>query len=294
MIKSQIVFLGTGPVAAASLESLLKNFDIEFVITKSRIHSRDAAPVEESAAKHDLPIKFASTTEELNDLITATQIHSHLGVVVDYGVIASQQVIDAFPLGIINSHFSMLPEWRGADPITFAILSGQAKTGVSLMLIEPTLDTGKIIVQKSLPIAPDDTTPTLTDKLVELSDKLLAEYIPLYMNEKVKPRQQSHPDRATYSRLITKADGILNPATMTAAECERRIRAFVGWPKTRLDFHGQEVVIVTKAKVLPDYAGDNWPDVVPCAGNTFLQIIELVNPKSGKQMKTADYLRGLK
>jgi len=293
MAKSQIVFLGTGPVAAESLESLIENFDIEFVITKARKHARDSAPVEDLAAQHNLPIKFASTKDELNNLFIETQIQSRLGIVVDYGVIISQQVIDTFPLGIINSHFSLLPEWRGADPITFAILGGQKKTGVSLMLIDPTLDTGKIIVQKSLPIAPDDTTPTLTNKLVELSNQLLAEYIPLYMDDQAKPRRQSHPDRATYSRLITKADGHLDPTTMTADECERRIRAFTGWPKTRLAFLDQEVII-TKAKVLPDFAGDNWPDVVPCANNTFLQIVELVNPKSGRTMKTADYLRGIK
>ncbi|MCL2037887.1 methionyl-tRNA formyltransferase [Candidatus Saccharibacteria bacterium] len=293
MAKLQIVFLGTGPVAAASLESLIKNFDIELVVTKNRKHTRDSAPVEDLAEKHALPIKFANTTDELNNLFNKAEIQSRLGVVVDYGVIISQQVIDGFPLGIINSHFSLLPEWRGADPITFAILSGQSKTGVSLMLIEPTLDTGKIIVQKSLAIAPDDTTPTLTNKLVELSNQLLAEYVPLYMDGQVKPREQSHPDRATYSRLLTKADGHLDPTIMTADECERRIRAFTGWPKTRLEFLGQEVIIA-KAKVLPDFAGDNWPDVIPCAENTFLQIVELVNPKSGKKMKTADYLRGLK
>lgn len=293
MQKIKIVFLGTGPVAATSLKSLIENFDIELVITKNRRHARDAAPVEDLAIEHNLPIKFANTTDELNDLITTIKIQSQLGVVVDYGVIASRQTIDTFPLGIINSHFSMLPEWRGADPITFAILSGQAETGVSLMLVDPTLDTGKLLAQKSLLISPDDTTPSLTNKLVELSDQLLTEYIPLYINGKVEPQPQSHPENATYSRLITKADGQLDPSTMTADECERKIRAFVGWPKTRLEFHGQEIII-TKAKVLPNFAGDNWPDVIKCADNTFLQIVELVNPKSGKKMRTTDYLRGLK
>jgi methionyl-tRNA formyltransferase len=85
----------------------------------------------------------------------------------------------------------------------------------------------------------------------------------------------------------------MNAKTMTATENKRKIRAFLGWPKTRLNFHNQEV-IVTKAKVLVSYAGDDWPDVTRCSNETYLQIIELINPRSGKKMKTADYLRGLR
>jgi methionyl-tRNA formyltransferase len=290
---NKIVFFGTGPVAAASLEALNKNFEIEFVITKARKHHRDPALVEDLATKHNLPLKFASNKTELDDLIVTAEITSRMGVIVDYGVIVSQEVINKFPLGIVNSHFSLLPEWRGADPITFAILSGQPTTGVSLMVIEPTLDTGKIITQESLAIALNDTTPTLTEKLVTLSSELLREYLPQYIDGKITPRPQLHPEDATYSRKLIKADGNLDPNQITATECERKIRAFIEFPKTRLNFRGQEV-IVTAAKVLPDFAGDDWPDVVKCADNTFLQIQEVINPKSGKQMKTADYLRGLR
>ena len=290
---NKIVFFGTGPVAAASLESLLRNFQIEFVITKARKHHRDSAPVEDLAVQHNLPLKFADDKAALDNLINEAGITSRIGVIVDFGVIVSKKVIDKFPLGIVNSHFSLLPEWRGADPITFAILSGQPTTGVSLMLIEPTLDTGKIIAQKPLQIAPDDTTPTLTGRLVSLSNDLLSEYLPPYIDGKITPKPQSHPENATYSRKLVKADGILNPEQMTATECERKIRAFIEFPRTRLDFLGQETII-TAVQVLENYAGDDWPDVIKCANNTFLQITELINPKSGKQMKTADYLRGLR
>lgn len=293
---NKIVFFGTGPVAAASLSSLIQKFDVEFVITKPAHESRgrlQPAPVETLAQKHNIPIKFADDKTELDNLIAQTSFKSPVGVIVDYGVIVSQQVINAFKFGIINSHFSLLPKWRGADPITFAILSGQSTTGVSLMLIEPTLDTGKLLAQEKLSVSSDETTPTLTDKLVNLSNQMLVKYITSYLDGKITPFVQENPENATYSRKIVKSDGNLDPEIMSATECDRRVRAFIGWPKTRLNFQGREV-IVTKVKVLENYSGDDWPDVVKCADDTYLQIVELVNPKSGRTMKTADYLRGLK
>ncbi|MDR1197160.1 MAG: hypothetical protein LBL08_02720 [Candidatus Nomurabacteria bacterium] len=288
MIKA--VFFGTGPVAAASLEALAADFEIELVITKARIRSRDAAPVEDLASEKNLPIKFANNQTELDDLVTKTSFQSKTGIVVDYGVIMSAAVINTFPLGIINSHFSKLPQWRGADPITFAILSGQKSTAVSLMLIEPTLDTGKLIAQKSLLIAPDETTPSLTTKLIQLSNKLLQNYIPRYAAGEIQPRRQPHVNRdVSYSRKLTKADGQLDPATMTAVDCERKVRAFLDFPRTRISFHGTEI-IVTKAHIESEPSNQS----VKCADQKYLVIDELISPTSGKKMKTADYLNGLR
>jgi methionyl-tRNA formyltransferase len=292
MIK--IVFFGTGPVAAKSLEALIGHFEIEFVITKPRRNKRDKAPVEDLATNEKITLKFVSNKSELDELVKNTEIYSKIGILVDFGIIVSQKVIDAFELGIVNSHFSKLPQWRGADPITFSILSGQKSTAVSLMLVEPTLDTGKIIAQKSIPIADEETTPSLTEKLVALSNELLLECVPKYISGEIKPRQQPHVEcDVSYSRKLTKSDGNLDPSQMTATECERKVRAYLGFPKTRLQFLGREVII-TKAKALDNFDGDNWSDLVKCADNSALQIIEIISPTSGKRMKTTDYLRGLK
>ena len=119
-----ITFFGSGPVAAASLEYLHTQFGVELVITKHRpAHHKDPAPVEEFAKAHGLRLDFADTTDELESVIISQQPDKLCGVVIDYGVIISQPVIDYFEHGIINSHFSILPEWRGADPITFSLLS---------------------------------------------------------------------------------------------------------------------------------------------------------------------------
>lgn len=249
--KPKIVFFGSGPVAAASLACLADHFEIEAVITKPvPPHHREPAPVETLAHARNLTTYFANTKQELDTLMSEKHLRSQLGVIVDFGVIVSQATIDSFPLGILNAHFSLLPRWRGADPISFSILAGDEKTGVSLMLIEPSLDTGKLIVQKSLPITKDDTTPSLTQKLIGLSNELLVAYIPLHLAGETKPRQQPHPDRATFSRKLTKTDGIID-WNKSAVTIEREIRAYIEWPKSRTELANKEVII-TKAHTESD------------------------------------------
>jgi methionyl-tRNA formyltransferase len=283
-ISETIVFFGSGPVAAASLAFLADHFTLEAVITKAAPpHHREPAPVEIIARERGLSLLFANTKAELDQLIDSQHLQSRLGIIVDYGVIVSQATIDAFELGIINSHFSLLPRWRGADPISFAILAGDDKTGVSLMLIEPTLDTGKILVQKSIKLEPTDTTPTLTAKLIDLSNQLLREYVPKYLAGTVTPRAQPHPDRVTYSRKLTKEDGIID-WTKPAEQIEREIRAHADWPKSRTELAGKEVII-TQAHV-----GTDGPLTMPTGQGSL--VIDKLKPAGKAQMTAADFIRG--
>jgi methionyl-tRNA formyltransferase len=288
-----IVFFGSGPVAAASLRLLAKNFTVEAVITKP------STAKEMSRALPGTPLYAVSNKQELNDLITDHNFNSNLGVLIDFGIIVSQRVIDVFELGIINSHFSVLPEWRGADPISFAVLSGQKTTGVSLMLIDEGMDTGKILVTKSLPIAIPETTPSLTAKLINLSDQLLTEYIPKYISGEVKPRAQSHPDRATYSRKLTKEDGIID-WTKPAEAIEREIRAFIEWPKSRTTLGGKDVII-TAAHAVPSQPADSKPgdiDIVDQTGHLGIVTgngtlwIDTLKPAGKKEMPAKAFLAG--
>ncbi len=240
-MRDSLVFFGSGPVAKSSLEFIGQHFRVEAVITKPSTLEEMKQTVQ------GIPVFAAGNADELDDLITTQLFKSRLGVLVDFGVIVSKEVIDYFPLGIINSHFSLLPEWRGADPITFAVLSGQAKTGVSLMLLAEKMDTGKLIAQKALRIKPGTTTPGLTDELISLSNKLLLEYLPDYISGKIKPKAQPLKNGATYSRRLTKADGNIDWAK-TAQQIERQIRAFLGWPGSRTTIAGKEVIIL-KASV---------------------------------------------
>lgn len=290
-MKGSIVFFGSGPVAAQSLALLTKSYRIEAIITKP-------ATVQEMAITiaNEVPVYAVSNKRELDELITTQAFTSRLAILIDFGIIVSRTVIDAFPLGIINSHFSVLPEWRGADPISFAILSGQPKTGVSLMLLDEGMDTGKILATKSLVVSPTETTPSLTKKLILLSSTLLEEYVPEYVSGTTKPRQQSHPDRATYSRKLTKEDGVIDWAK-PAAVIEREIRAYIEWPKSRATFAGKEI-IVTAARVTQ---GSGDPGIIEVRGKELIVfcgegalVIERLKPAGKNEMTSEAFLAGHK
>jgi methionyl-tRNA formyltransferase len=287
---TSLVFFGTGPVAAASLHGLLDaGFEIETVITKPKpAHHRGETPVLELAKREKLLIYTAGSKDELLKIFDEHGFSSLVGLVVDYGVLIPQEVIDYFPKGIINSHFSLLPQWRGADPITFALLSGQDKTGVSLMLIEPELDTGKLIAQAHYDIEPDETNITLTKSLVELSNKTLAEILPLYLAGQIVPTNQNQLEEPTYSRRLTKEDGVVK-WDKPAEVIEREVRAYLGWPRSRAEIFGYPVII-TRSRV-----GENAKDgalIVECQPG-WLEVLELIGP-SGRTMSGEDFIRGYK
>ena len=291
--KPTVVFFGSGPVAARSLELLLAHQEVEAIVTKPTTFQ------EMTDIAGSIPVYTVANRRELDELMSNETFKSTLGILIDFGIIVSKKVIDTFKLGIINSHFSVLPQWRGADPISFAILSGQPTTGVSLMLLDEGMDTGKILVTRSIPIFPDDTTPSLTAKLIDLSDSLLAEYVPHYVNGDQPPRSQSHPDRATYSRKLTKEDGIID-WSKPAAVIEREIRAFIEWPKSRTTL-GNKDVIITKAHAVLGQPSDGEPGDINIAdggkelgivtGSGTLWIDEL-KPAGKKEMPTQAFLAG--
>jgi methionyl-tRNA formyltransferase len=173
-MSETIVFFGSGPVAAESLKLLAEDFNIEAVITKPKpAHHTGIFPVIEVADKFGIKILYTKNKVELSDLFSTKPVKSLVGLVIDHGILIGQDVIGYFPLGIINSHFSLLPEWRGADPISFSILSGQKRTGISLMLINQDLDEGPLLAQSEYLLSPDITTPELTDDLINLSHQTL-------------------------------------------------------------------------------------------------------------------------
>lgn len=293
--KTKVVFFGSGPVAAQSLQLLLEDFEVTAVVTKPKpAHHRGSFPVIDVAENHGLPMHLVGNKRELSELIATDPFRTELGIIIDFGIIVTGDVIDYFPKGIINSHFSLLPQWRGADPIAFAILSGQKKTGVSLMLIDEGLDTGKLIRQKAWPIKPDATTPSLTEELIILSHELLRKDVPAYLAGELRPRSQPHPDRATHSRKLTKVDGLLD-FTKPAEVLEREIRAFTDWPKSRTKLAGIDVII-TKAFVSdtsgdPGSVGIKDKKLFICCGEGSLQV-ERLKPAGKNEMTAAAFIAG--
>ncbi len=295
LVRRPLVFFGTGPVAAESLKLLQAHQKIEAVVTKPKPKGhRGDFPVLEVARAHDLPVIEVANKQEILSKLQEQDIEADLAVLIDFGIIIDQTTIDFFPLGIVNSHFSRLPEWRGADPISFSILSGQPTTAVSLMLVDKGMDTGKLLKQKGMDISPSDTTPSLTEKLIQLSDELLKETLPIYQAGSLQPRNQPHPDRATYSRKLTKEDGRLD-WKKPASQLEREVRAYADWPKSYAELAGKNVVIT--ATKLSTYSGEPGDVVINnnelhiCCGSNSLQILKL-KPAGKKEMAAEGFLAG--
>ncbi len=294
MARLSLVFFGTGPVAAKSLEKLAEKFDIELVITKPRKkHHKYPAPVEELAKTKGYKISFARSTQEIMKNLKTLKPASEVGVVIDFGLIISLEVINYFRYGIINSHFSLLPKWRGADPITHAILNGDELTGVSLMKIVERLDEGPLIIQKSLQVDKKDNQITLTEKLIDLSNKLLVEYLPRYASGKLelKPQPGESP---SYSKKVSKDDGIIN-WNKPAERLEREIRAYAGWPRSRTSIKNIDCIILEA-----DTAGTNMsPGEIRKEKNSMLigckrgsLLIKKLQPAGKKPMSDSEFIRG--
>lgn len=296
-MQESVVFFGSGPVAAQALALLAQHMPIEAVITKPQPpHHKEVFPVIATCRELGITnVLTVSNKRELSDLIAGHNLTSRAGVVIDFGIIISQDVIDAFELGIINSHFSLLPKWRGADPITYSILRGDSETGVTLMLIVEALDEGPILAQQAIPLTDKTTTPVLTDQLVQLSDQLLRGTLPAYFAGQLQPQPQ--PEKgATYSKKLSKEDAAID-WQKPAVEIERQVRAFITWPKSRANIAGRDVVI-TAAHVIP---GSGTPGLLWLEGRQLgfytsdgILVIDQLIPAGKKPMSGSDFLLGYK
>lgn len=293
--SNPIVFFGNGPVAAESLRLLLNTFSVEAVVTKAKpAHHKGDAPVTRLCEQHNIPCLAPANKQELTDVMNSANFNSRVGVIIDYGIIVEQAVIDYFPLGIINSHFSLLPEWRGADPITFALLSGQKETGVSLMSIVEKMDEGPLLAQGKLSIERNDNSASLTKKLIRLSHDMLKTSLPLYSAGSIglKPQQ----GKPTYSRKLTKQDGQID-WTKPADVLEREIRAYYEWPKSFTRLGSYDIII--REAVVADTTGQpgqyeiSKNKLVIYCGEKSLDIKSL-QPFGKKEMPVQAFLAGYK
>jgi methionyl-tRNA formyltransferase len=293
--KQSFVFFGSGPVAAESLRLLSETFTVEAVITKP------STKAELVAAAPNTPVYCVNSKSELNTLFSEQTFTSKLGVLIDFGIIVSQKIIDYFPFGIINSHFSLLPELRGADPISFAILEGKEKTGVSLMLLVKAMDEGPILSIGEHILASYETTPELTQKLIALSYELLRNGIPKYLTGEIKPADQIYIEEEfqrmpSYTRKLTKQDGAVDwqkPAEII----EREIRAYAEWPKSYTTL-GDVDCTITRARVRNKSGNPGEifiADKKLCVycGEKSLEI-ELIKPSGKKEMSSEAFLAGYK
>jgi methionyl-tRNA formyltransferase len=230
-----IVFMGTAELAGPTLESLAQDdgYRIKGVVTqpdkpKGRDLRLQPTPVKKVALAHNLPV-FQPPRARAEDFVAQVrELAPDLIVVVAYGQILPQALLDVPRFGCLNVHTSLLPKYRGAAPIQWAILNGDAETGVTIMKMDAGLDTGPVLSRVRTPIADTDDAQTVHDRLARLGADLLARTIPEYVSGRITPEPQPS-EGSTYARKITKEDGHID-WSRPAREIWNQIRAFTPWP----------------------------------------------------------------
>lgn len=231
----RIVFMGTAELSCASLEKLAgdKTVSVAAVVTqpdkpKGRDLRLTPSPVKVLAEKWCLPVLQPVKARDEKFISELRALKPDLIVVVAYGQILPQAMLDVPPHGCLNVHTSLLPNYRGAAPIQWAIANGDAETGVTIMKMDAGLDTGPILSVRRTPILPTDDSQTLHDRLAQLGADLLVETIPGYAAGKISPRPQP-AEGASYAAKIKREDGKID-WTMPAEKIWNRLRAFTPWP----------------------------------------------------------------
>jgi methionyl-tRNA formyltransferase len=296
-----LIFCGTPAFAVPTLEKLVTAaFRVHLVVTqpdrpKGRGLELVQSPVKQSALKLNLPITQPDrikTNEEFRTQLTALKPDAI--IVVGYGRIIPQWMLDLPPLGNINLHASLLPKYRGAAPIQWAIANGETVTGNTTMRIDAGLDTGDILEQQELAIAPDDTAETLAPRLAAIGADLMIETLRALHSGGIHPHPQDNT-QATLAPILKKEDGLVD-FSRPAAEIYNRIRGFQPWPGAHTKFRGKNLQII-KARPASDAvpAAELQTDsnrlVVGCARSTSLELLEL--QLEGKKRTTAqDFVRG--
>jgi methionyl-tRNA formyltransferase len=246
----KLVFCGTPQFAVPSLERLVvSGHDVRLVVTQpdrpqGRGMELTAPPVKQAALKHGLPVvqpEKIKTNQEFREQITAQQADAI--IVVGYGRIIPTWMLQLPPHGNINVHGSLLPKYRGAAPIQWAIANGETVTGVTTMRLDEGLDTGDILLKRELPILPDDTAVTLAPRLAEIGADLLIETLRGLAQGTVHRVPQDHT-QASLAPILKKEDGQVD-FTRSAREIHNRLRGFQPWPGAYTEFRGKMLKIIT-------------------------------------------------
>jgi len=306
----KIVFFGTSDFSTPSLEALLKDarFEVVAVVTKpdapiGRHQTLTPPPVKVIAQENDVPIfqfekvKTEETYEILKNLKPPLLKGETKGelidayVVVSYGKIIPQQILDLPKRGCINVHGSLLPLHRGASCVQAAIAEGDKKTGVTVMLMDAEMDHGDILAQKEIEIGSEETGGILHDRLSLLGAEALPDVLAGYLDGKITPQPQDHL-QATYCKLLSRENGKID-WSKSAIEIERLVRAYNPWPGTWTEWDGKRIKIIKVEtgnwKELEDRMGK--PQIsqdrlfVTCGDGTALEILEL--QPEGKRVLTA-------
>jgi len=294
--------MGTPDAAVPSLRRLLDDgHEIVAVWTQpdrpagrgNKIHQ---SPVKEFAVSHNLPViqPLKIKTEEAKGLFASQ--NSDAAIVVAYGRILAATFLNAPALGCINVHFSLLPEYRGAAPVNWAIVNGEKATGVTTMKIVEELDAGPILLQRRTEISESETAPELMARLAEVGAELLSETLKQIQSLEPQPQQN---DQATFAPILKRADGLID-WSLDAYAIARRVRGLQPWPNAFTTFRSHRLIIweaapewIEQLRFAPgqiiEARGDRL--VVAAGGGTAIRFLEL-QAEGSRRLKARDFLNG--
>ena len=250
-MNPRIVFMGSPEFAVPSLRKVAESYNVVGIVTQpdrpaGRGRSLTPPPVKLLAQEMDLPIIQPLSLKQTEVLEQLRSWKPDLVVVAAFGQILRPEVLDVPPRGCVNVHASLLPRWRGAAPIQAAILHGDERTGVTIMLMDPGMDTGPILSQRAIQILHQDTAASLGDRLAKLGAELLIETLPGYLEKGIQPVAQDG-SQVTYAPRLRKEDGELD-FNQPAVSLVRRVHAFNPWPGAYTTWKNQ-ILKIHQAKV---------------------------------------------
>ncbi|HUQ34616.1 MAG TPA: methionyl-tRNA formyltransferase [Pyrinomonadaceae bacterium] len=301
----RLIFMGTPEAAVPTLRRCLEDgHEVVAVWTQpdrpaGRGEKLKEPPIKEFALTHGLTVEQPARirTKQMLDLFASYEADA--AVVVAYGRILPEPFLAAPKLGCINVHFSLLPQYRGAAPVNWAIVRGERQTGVTTMQMDEGLDTGAILLQRETLIGETETAPELMMRLSLLGAEVLSET--LAGLEKIEPREQSE-EKATFAPILRREDGLID-WTLDAAQIERRVRGLQPWPNAFTVYHSQRLVI-RRASVHADereeetIAGEvvkaQGDDLIVACGDATRLRLQEIQPEGKRRMQVRDFLNGMR
>jgi methionyl-tRNA formyltransferase len=299
----RLVFMGTPDFAVASLEALLRSDNsVVGVVTqpdrpKGRGQILTPSPVKLLAQRERISLLQPFKMKDPEFLQALAGWKPDLIAVAAFGRILPPAILSLPSLGCINVHGSLLPKYRGAGPIQWAIIKGETETGITTMLMDEGMDTGAMLLQEAIPITPDDTADTLSPRLAELGGKLLVETIAQLIIGTLVPRPQN-ASQATLAPLLKKEDGVIDWA-LPAAVLVNRVRGLSPWPSAYTTMAGGDHWTIWRALALPGSVTKPPGTVVAitteaihiATGEGVLVVTEL-QPANSRRMAVSQYLAG--
>lgn len=300
----KVIFMGTPDFSVGTLEALVEaGHEVVLAVTqpdkpKGRGKEMQFTPVKEAALRHDIPVFQPKKVRDPECMEELRKYHADIMVVIAFGQILPQEILDMTPYGCVNVHASLLPKYRGAAPIQWSIIDGEEVTGVTTMQMDAGLDTGDMLLKTEVKIDADETGGSLHDKLADAGATLCVETLKALEEKTVTPEKQGETPTA-YAKMLDKKLGNID-WTMDAVSIERLIRGLNPWPSAYTMWNGK-VMKIWRGEVL-EASGEQMPGTIVAVskdsftvqtGKGQLRILEL-QLQGKKRMDAAAFLRGYK